>query len=396
MSCAFAEGVFAFEKLSYDVKVNQIITLNPVAQGIDGKVSFSLESSDYGIVDVRNNQIKGIKPGEATITATGTAKDGKVYSAVCTVNVIRPISSIKVNKTNVTLASMRRITDTDSVRGDERFCFIPEVQIYPEDATYKDLEWETSDWSIAYVENGAIYGYRAGTATVTGKAKDGSGKSVKITVTVPSIYTTADSIHISEEGSVIFGYQTNASGISLIDYETNGAFQTNRLDDESGLTMMEIVPVKQGSGYFYFRSGGRTKRVTVTIGANAVRGEHNYPTKTVTQILKYKDHYMGQKVTINCSNIVKTESKPYTDTYSYAGVDPAKLTYDGRHCGIVFAESAENNTGYFAFECDIALLLNKGKYKVSGEIIGYTTFSGETGLSYECPLLGNIKYTKIK
>ncbi len=82
----------------------------------------------------------------------------------------KKISSIKLNKTNLTvyIGNTYKLTAT----------------VLPTDASNKKLTWSTSDKNIVTVSSGKITGKKAGSATVTAKAQDGSGKKAVCKITV--------------------------------------------------------------------------------------------------------------------------------------------------------------------------------------------------------------------
>ena len=136
------------------------------------------ETSDASIAKVDSNgKVTGVKPGTVTITAK--TKDGKV-KATCTVNVEEiPVESITLSPTemSVKVGTSAQITPI----------------INPENATDKDLIWETSDASVATVDNtGKVTGVKKGTVIITAKTKDGK---VKATCTVN---ITTDTIDVEE------------------------------------------------------------------------------------------------------------------------------------------------------------------------------------------------------
>lgn len=61
-----------------------------------------------------------------------------------------------------------------------------QATVTPESATTKDVTWSSSDDTVATVDKGTVKALKAGTATITATAADGSGKSASCTVTVNS------------------------------------------------------------------------------------------------------------------------------------------------------------------------------------------------------------------
>ena len=66
-----AEPVFAFDQLSYNVFVDKTLELKPIAQGIEGKLKFSWESSNPAIVTVKGGKVKGISLGSSSTKEPG-------------------------------------------------------------------------------------------------------------------------------------------------------------------------------------------------------------------------------------------------------------------------------------------------------------------------------------
>lgn len=58
-----------------------------------------------------------------------------------------------------------------------------QATILPENATHKDLVWESSDPTIADVQNGIVLAYKEGTALITASATDKSGTTTSCRVT---------------------------------------------------------------------------------------------------------------------------------------------------------------------------------------------------------------------
>ena len=116
--------------------------------------------------------VTAVKAGTATITCT--AKDGSGVKATCEVTVEEPIqlvTGITLNKTSAEL----KVGETASLT----------ATVSPANATNKEVSWTTSDSSVATVtSSGVVTAIKAGTATITCTAKDGSGVKATCQVTV--------------------------------------------------------------------------------------------------------------------------------------------------------------------------------------------------------------------
>lgn len=127
-------------------------------------------SSDESVVEVdKNGRIRGMSLGYATITAM--ALDGSDAEATCEVRVVTEVTGMTMNYTSITL-----------IQGNT---FQLEAAIRPANATYNTAAWESDDSEIAMVDDdGIVTAISPGTAWVTAKARDSSGKYCKCYVTV--------------------------------------------------------------------------------------------------------------------------------------------------------------------------------------------------------------------
>lgn len=128
------------------------------------------KSSDASIVTVSSKGvIKGIKNGTAKITAVTT--DGSNKQTSITVTVGTPVTKITAKTTKVTLTEGK----TSSIK----------TTVTPSKASNKEVMYTTSNKKVATVStSGKITAVSSGHATITIAAKDGSGKTEKVKVTV--------------------------------------------------------------------------------------------------------------------------------------------------------------------------------------------------------------------
>lgn len=123
------------------------------------------ESSDENIAKISGNNIQAIKSGQATINVRIHNED---MAESISVNVLEILNDIKLNRTNATLYIGGSVTIT--------------ATLVPDNAVNKDLEWISSDESIATVENGKITAKKLGKCNI--KVKNTSEPIIERDITV--------------------------------------------------------------------------------------------------------------------------------------------------------------------------------------------------------------------
>ena len=128
----------------------------------------SWKSSNTSVVTVdQNGRVTAVNAGSAVITVT--TKDGS-KTATCNVTVVIPVTSVSLNKTELTIEKGKSETLTATVS--------------PSDATDKTVTWQSSNTAVATVDqNGKVTAKELGNVTITVTAKDGS-KTASCSVTV--------------------------------------------------------------------------------------------------------------------------------------------------------------------------------------------------------------------
>ena len=136
-------------------------------------------SSDKKIATVSSKGVvKGIKAGTVKITAT--SGDGAVSKTI-KIKIYTPVKSVSLNKTSATLKEGGSTTITATVS--------------PSTATYKTVEWTSSNYDVATVdENGKVTAKGVGYAIITATTTQGE-KTATCTV---SVVKPVKSISISE------------------------------------------------------------------------------------------------------------------------------------------------------------------------------------------------------
>lgn len=131
---------------------------------------FTWKSSNTNIATVdKFGRVSAIAPGEATITVTSASSK---LSATCTVKVNPvPDTKISLDKSEITVY----FDETESLT----------ATIEPDNATYKNVTWTSSDETVATVsEEGVVYGVEVGKAVITATSPSGNTAQCKVTVTV--------------------------------------------------------------------------------------------------------------------------------------------------------------------------------------------------------------------
>ena len=134
----------------------------------DKKVTW--ESSDETIATVAQGKVVGLKAGECTVTARSVSDPSLTASA--RIEVIQRV-------TKITFSEPKGISVLTGESAQLRWI------VEPEDATDKSVTFTSSAPKIVSVDaNGQVTGLKRGTATITVRAADKSGRSAQIKVTV--------------------------------------------------------------------------------------------------------------------------------------------------------------------------------------------------------------------
>ena len=142
-------------------------TINP-DNAADKSLKWTSSDESIATVDQAGN-VTAISKGTVIIKAE--AQDGSGKYASCSVNVIRLVSSITLDRASFVLYRGKTETIIASV--------------LPSDATNTGLTWTSSNSSVATVSStGVVTGKAPGNVTITAKAKDASDKDAKCEVKV--------------------------------------------------------------------------------------------------------------------------------------------------------------------------------------------------------------------
>ena len=150
------------------------------SNAVDKSLNWTSSNTSVATVDT-DGKITAISKGNATIKAE--SKDGSGQYASCSVNVIRPVSSIELSITSLVLY-LNSFPDSETLF----------ATVTPSDASNTALSWTSSNTSVATVSShGVVEAESLGTATITVAAKDGNGAQTTCEVEVRQ-YVTSISI----------------------------------------------------------------------------------------------------------------------------------------------------------------------------------------------------------
>ena len=166
----------SFDKTEISIHKNESFTINVTVSPENATAKKLIwTSSDDEIATVTNGIVTaGNKSGTVTIKAV--AADNSEAYAVCTVTVIEQVTGILLNEEEIQLMA-----------GDS-FTLVPVIT--PDNATYPEVEWKTSDENVAIVdENGVVTAVAPGNAIITCTNKDSLISAFcKVYVPVPVEY----------------------------------------------------------------------------------------------------------------------------------------------------------------------------------------------------------------
>lgn len=158
-------------KTSYKLGVGKKYTLKTTIEtntASDTRIKWVSSNKRVATVD-SNGKVTAKTIGYVTITAQ--ALDGSGAEASCDFRIIRPVTSVRINKSSITIVEGRN--------------YKLKATVSPTNATYRSVNWSTSDNKIAIVDSdGLVTALSEGEVTITAKAKDNGGRYDTVRVIV--------------------------------------------------------------------------------------------------------------------------------------------------------------------------------------------------------------------
>ena len=182
-------------KSSYKLALGKSYTLKATIKtnaATNPAIKWTSSNKRIATVDTKG-KVTGRALGFVTITAT--AQDGSRVNASCYMRIVKIVTSISLNRSSVTTIEGRSFTLKATIR--------------PTNATYRTVNWSTSDKSVAIVNSdGVVTTLKEGNAIITAAAKDGSGKVSRCYVIVRAL-SPATSVTILNQNLTMVVGETN-------------------------------------------------------------------------------------------------------------------------------------------------------------------------------------------
>lgn len=231
-------------------------------------------SSNADIVGIENGKITAKTKGDATITVKSCDTG---ITATCNVKVLSKVTSISLNKTELSLN-----------KGDT---YDLTYTIAPDDAANKDVEWYSSNADIVSVENGKITAKKAGNATITIKATEtGLSSSCKVTVT-----SKVENIELSKESyTMIKDKKLSIKPIISPDDATNKEYSITSEDEN--IVKVEnniLIGVNEGETIVTFITKDQNKTVKAKVKVISIE-DSDFITFDDTVIVDEENNYISK------------------------------------------------------------------------------------------------------
>lgn len=217
--------------------------------------------------------------------------------------------TITVKSTSVSVTSVTLNQSSISLK--EGNTYQLSASIYPANATNKNVNWSSSNTSVASVSSyGLVSAKSSGTATVTCRAADGSGKYATCRVSVETATVYVSSITLNKSSLSLGVGETSQLSASVYPTSATNRSVSWTSDDTSVITV-------SSSGLVTAKSAGTA---TITCRANDGSG------KKATCSISVKEAVKPTSITLNKTNASLTEDETLQLTATVSPSDAADKT----------------------------------------------------------------------
>lgn len=277
---AMADGTLTITGPSTITGKNQKATYSTNAPA-DASVTWSCSPDTVATID-QNGEVTAVGKGEATITAKyqpaaaqGQTEQPAEQTATYNITVVVPVESVTMGSgasASMFIGGSQPLTAT----------------VEPEDASNVNINWSTSDASIADVSaSGVVTAKKAGTVTIRAISAADTTKKAELVITVSTDTVSSAQLASGESGTKSVSYGTSSSKVldelkkvKIDATYSQGGHLTVTAEDWQCAT--SYVPTTLGT--YTFTSATYNVSVNVTVAAGVVKSSSVSPSQiTVTK-----------------------------------------------------------------------------------------------------------------
>src|SRR5690554_3171553 len=257
-SCTKVEDIeFSFSKNEVELQIGETYEIEYTLSNMDLEIEYSY--SGDGIIALEDGIVTALSEGEVIVT-------GKVvdYDITSTIKiVVTPKEDEEIRVSSISIEG-----NNFGIVGDE---ITLTASVLPENATNKEVLWESSDEEVATVKDGVVTLLKAGTVTITATA-DTKKDTIEITVNEKVVLVDEISISGSKEGVV--GEEITLTASVLPENATNKEVLWESSDEEVATVKDGVVTLlKAGTVTITATAGDKSDSIEITIVEPAVEIE---------------------------------------------------------------------------------------------------------------------------
>lgn len=342
-----------FNKSSVSLKVNQTEKLTATIQPANATnkgLTWSTNNAAVATVDASGN-VKAVKAGNATITATAKGDPNIKKSITITVTKIVP-TDLKLSKSTLNITKNQT--------------FKVSATITPANAADKTVQWKSSNTKVATVDTkGNIKGVANGKATITATAKDNSkvAKTVAVTVSAKTVKVNKTSLSITEGKSETLKATVSPSDSTdkTVSWKSSNT-KVAKVDSKG-----KVTGVKKGTATITASvKGAKEVKVKVTITA-PVAAKSIKVNKTAATLDKGKT--LTLSATVSPSNTTNKTVKWKTSNDKVAKVDSkGKVTALGAGTAKITASTTNGKNATATITVPYVKSLSAGTWKTGKDL----------------------------
>ena len=285
------------------------------------KVIWISDNPNVASVD-SNGKITGVSAGSTTIWATTEQGSKKASCSVTVESKIYPVADVSLDKSSITLTEggTAQLTAT----------------VLPENASNKNVRWESTNTGVATVNNGKVTAVKAGSAAIKVITEDGS-KTAECSVTVNAKVYPVTSVSLDKTSLTLT--EGDVAQLTASVLPENASNKIVRWEStNTGVATVnngKVTAIKAGSATIRVitEDGGKTAECAVTVQAKVVYVE------SLTMIPEYLTMHVGDKVQLQAVITPENATNKKVDWLCY---EPEWATVDEN--GLVTALLAGGTT----------------------------------------------------